>query len=155
MKKIHKSPIRKIITFCIIASFILCMTCSSYERAGSFFAASLPISTNFSILYHNSNYNMTEIQSPPVQAFFEQGIVEILETTNVVIIQQSSQLRTIGRVNRLSSLLQVLFLCLLFNRDFALCRTQYADEYEFTASIPVSLPPARCCNRHRTKADNY
>ena len=119
MKKIHKSPIRKIITFCIIASFILCMTCSSYERAGSFFAASLPISTNFSILYHNSNYNMTEIQSPPVQAFFEQGIVEILETTNVVIIQQSSQLRTIGRVNRLSSLLQVLFL--LFLSYLGLC----------------------------------
>ena len=116
MSKVHKNLVKQMTIFLIIVSFILCVTCGAYERAGYFFVSSLPVSSN---LHHLSNGKVAEILNPRVQLDFDQGVVETIETTNALFIQQSSQIRTASRMNRISSILQVLFL--LFLSYLGLC----------------------------------
>lgn len=110
MSRVHKNQVSQLTIFLIIISFILCVTCSSYERAGYFFAASLPV---FSSSNQISRDTVAEIQNPHVQLDFDQDVVATIETTATFLIQNPSQLRTAGRMNRLTSLLQVLFLLFL------------------------------------------
>lgn len=117
MSKIHKNLILKMLIFFIIVSFILCVTCSSYERASYFFASSLPVSTSFC---HTTNGTVTEILNPRVQFSIEQGVIQTIETTSSLLVQQPPQIRTTNRVNRLSPILLVLFL--LFLSYLGLCK---------------------------------
>lgn len=116
MSKVQKNLIQKMFIFFIIVSFILGVTCSSYERAGYFFVSSLPVSTSF---YHSSNDTVAEILNPRVQLSIEQGVIQTIETTSSLLIQPSSHIRTANRVNRISPILQVLFL--LFLSYLGLC----------------------------------
>ena len=116
MSKVHKNRIRKVFIFFIIVSFILCVTCNSYERASYFFASSLPVSTSF---YHTTNSTVTEILNPRVQFSIEQGVIQTIETTSSLLVQQPSHIRTSNRTNRLSPILLVLFL--LFLSYLGLC----------------------------------
>lgn len=106
MGRTHRSPVKNMIFFFIIIALIFCVTCNSYERAGSFFAVSLPVSPSSN---HFEGYTVAQILNPHTQLDFEQGMVETLETTLVCLMQNTYSLRTSGRLNGVSSLLFVLF----------------------------------------------
>ena len=116
MSKVQKNLVQKVFLFFIIVSLLFCVTCSSYEKAGYFFVSSLPVSTSF---YHCSNDTMAELLNPRVQFSIEQGVIQTIEVTTSLLVQQPSHIRTTNRIQRLSPIL--LFLFLLFLSYLGLC----------------------------------